>query len=398
MTKKRFLILTENIGRTAPGIVFERLIGEIALQHETVVVCLQDLTLGECVRDKGRSYTRPTQNSAFFTPKFKARLSRLSLGILGDDWSARLNAIELGRVFEQFVAPVEKFDYILSLVSFRHTSPLLLAEKLVRAGVASANAAYFVDAIPAPLGWSSNNHEFRGLKIYATRRMERLDAIFSSNAQMLEYQVGLLPGRRPPISGVLFNPIAGEAKQLPLQQTRQYNFLYAGGIYGKRTAKHHLAALKKVLKYNKNVFLIFVGAQIQEAELSVLDDAEQAHVVFHPFTANLDPLYQEAVALVDIDADMNDDVFLSSKVTNYLQINRLILSETGENSPASRLFSGIQSIVQCGHDADEIADCMLKVIDKYRTADFDDRAPLIEAFSVRSVVDQMNRLLGLSVE
>lgn len=392
MSKKRYLILTENLGKTAPGLVFERLVREIASRHEVVVVCLNDYTNDESINILSRSGLGVHSNLATRTPT-QVRLSKLSLSFVSDDWGARLNAAALGKVLNQRTDSRVKFDYVFSLVSFRHTSPLLLAERLIRQGVGEKNIAYFVDAIPAPLGWSANNLEFRGLQRFSARRIKKLDVLFSSNAQMLEYQLSFVNDAAHLCAGVLYNPINSAKKIFPTPSKNQYNFLYAGGLYGKRTPKHLLDALKKVLKTNDKVYLVFVGSTLDSQEISALNDVEKAHVIIKPFASDLDPYYHDAVALVDIDADMSDDVFLSSKVTNYLPVNRIILSETGKNSPASRLFGGMQSILQCAHDSDQIAESMLRIINEASTATFEDRVPLIEMFSVEAVIDQMESLL-----
>lgn len=394
MAKKKFLILTENLGKTAPGIVFERLVNEIASRHEVVVCCLNDYTQEGGGRVHSRCSDDDVIGNRIMTPSTKARLSRLSLSLFGDDWSARINARALRRVYEGSGANLGVFDYIFSLVSFRHTSPLLLAEQLVDAVGGQKSIAYFVDAIPAPLGWSEDNLEFRGLKRFAVQRVKHLDVLFSSNAQMLDYQLRLLEERLSVRGGVLFNPISCGPKNFPPPPRDKHNFLYTGGIYGKRTAKHLFNALKKVLRVNPNVYLVFVGTQISEQELCVLDDWERSHVVIESFVRDLDPFYKDAVALIDIDADMDNDVFLSSKVTNYLPVNRIILSETGSNSPASKLLGGLESIVQCAHDPDEIAECIIKVVEMSLSVNFDDRLQLINAFSVGAVVSQMEASLG----
>lgn len=392
MSKKRYLILTENLGKTAPGLVFERLVREIALRHDVVVVCLNDYTNESSINILSGSCLGAHSP---LSPRTQARLSKFSLSLVGDDWGARLNAALLEKVLSQSVGAEVGFDYVFSLVSFGHTSPLLLAERLVRRGVTNKNIAYFVDAIPAPLGWSVNNLEFRGLQRFSARRIKRLDALFSSNAQMLEYQISLVSDVAHLRAGVLYNPISSTGRIFPSPPKNKFNFLYAGSLYGKRTPKYIFEALKKVLKQNNKVNLVFVGSKIESQYLAALNDVEKAHVIIKPFTFDLDPYYRDAVALVDIDADMCDDVFLSSKVTNYLSVNRMILSETGRNSPASRLLSGVQSIVQCSHDSDEIADGMLRIIAQSTTATFDDRLLLIKRFSVEVVVDQMETLLGI---
>lgn len=396
MAKKRFLILTENLGKTAPGIVFERLIGEIGKRSDIDVVCLNNNA--ESVANA--VYSRPATNARFphaLSPSNKARLSKLSLRLIGDDWAARLNAIALFEVFKSHDSSARQYDYIFSLVSYRHTSPLLVAERLIKEGVAKKNIAYFVDAIPAPLGWSTNNREFRGLKRFTAKRIKRLDAIFSSNAQMLKYQLSLNGGELNIPSSVLFNPIVGDQKDFPPPLGEDYKFLYTGGLYGKRTVKHVLGALKILLRKGRNAYLVFVGTNISEADLSSLSDIERKHVLIEPFCRSLDKYYEDSTALLDIDADMDDDVFLSSKVTNYLEVNRIIISETGANSPASGLFLGMNSIIQCPHDPVRIADAMIYAIQRARDIKFDDRLDLLRAFSVSSVVDRMENLISLEL-
>ena len=224
MAKKQILILTENLGETAPGIVFERLVDEIAARHDVVVVCLNDYTTGKGVEVHSQSGPGNHSILAALTPSTKTRLSRMTLALFGEDWSAWLHAFMLAKAFKHSVEPTKSFDYIFSLVSFRHTSPLLFAEKLIRDGIGRKNIAYFVDAIPAPLGWSLDNREFRGLRKYAARHMQRLDALFSSNAQMHEYQLGLINSGAKPPGGVLFNPIVGARKNFPPPITDKLNF------------------------------------------------------------------------------------------------------------------------------------------------------------------------------
>ena len=77
------------------------------------------------------------------TPRTQARLSKLSLSFVSDDWGARLNAALLGKVLNEGTDSGVEFDYVFSLVSFRHTSPLLLAERLVRQGVGEKTGCAF---------------------------------------------------------------------------------------------------------------------------------------------------------------------------------------------------------------------------------------------------------------
>ena len=90
--------------------------------------------------------------------------------------------------------------------------------------------------------------------------------------------------------------------------------------------------------------------------------------------------------MVDIDADRAKDPFLSSKITSYLKINRVILSETGRITPSREMFAGLDTVVQCDHNEESIYEGMLRAIEIADSApDYSERDELIEEFSVKRV-------------
>ena len=68
--------------------------------------------------------------------------------------------------------------------------------------------------------------------------------------------------------------------------------------------------------------------------------------------------FQDADVLVDIGADIPDDVFLSSKIISYLPIDRPILALTGANSPARGIMKGCHSIVHCSNQEEDVFQAM----------------------------------------
>lgn len=389
MNQKKILILVEDVGRSAPGIVFERLISEMSSRHYVDVVCLKFDPSKPLHQVKAISVL--TDDSAalkyFIKPTVKNRISKYALKFFSDDFGARLISVLMWKVLESKHESLSQYNCVLSMVSFRHVSPLILAEKIKKIKPSIRNIAYFVDAIPAPLGWSSDDGEFRGTKKFISKRINALDAIFSSNEKMLNYQIALGKKNAPDCRGVVYNPTSVERQILPPPARDKLNFLYTGGIYGKRTAKHVFHALKIVLKKYPTVFIVFVGSIFSECDFAMLTDSERRHVETYPHTTDLTRFYSDATALLDIDADLDDDVFLSSKVINYLTLNRVIISETGKDSPATNLFSGLKSVLQCSHNPDEIAECMFHAIRIADTVDFCDRNNLIKILSVHAAID-----------
>ena len=117
-------------------------------------------------------------------------------------------------------------------------------------------------------------------------------------------------------------------------------------------------------------------------------------IEIHPFTRDLDPFYKNATALIDIDADLENDVFLSSKIVNYLNINRIIISETGLNSPSRHLFKEISSIIHCDHNSDELYEAMIKSNLIRSNISYEDRLAAIEIFSVEKNIEKFEKIVN----
>jgi len=395
MSRKKFCIITEYIGKSAPGIVFERLISEISQRHVVDVVCLKN---NSSITLKHVQNILEVDDNCFaflLKPKVKFRISKYSVKFLKYDIGAKITSSIMARLIRTKIVKLSQYNYIFSMISFGHLSPLLLAETIKKTHPTITNLAYFVDAVPAPLGWSIDNSDYRGLKVFVSERMKALDVLFSSNEQMLNYQLSVAGNNVPTCKAVLFNPALHVNEPLPSPPTDRYNFLYTGGIYGRRTAKYVLQALKIILKKFPTVYLVFVGTVFDESEFLILSEIERTHVVIHPFANDLTPFYADATALIDIDAQLENDVFLSSKIINYLMVDRIIISETGKNSPSKMLFSGLISVYQCTHDPEEIAQCMSRAIQFSERTDYSERDDLKRIFSVQSVIDTMDNALGL---
>ena len=90
---------------------------------------------------------------------------------------------------------------------------------------------------------------------------------------------------------------------------------------------------------------------------------------------------------------MENDIFLSSKMSSYLMINRIIITETGLNSPSRHLFKGISSIIQCEHNADQLYNAMRSAIEMKETITFDDRKAISQLFKIENIIGELTKSL-----
>ena len=144
--------------------------------------------------------------------------------------------------------------------------------------------------------------------------------------------------------------------------------------------------------------MIGLKIKLRKAEKH-LSASEREHIQILKPTNNLAPLFARAKVLIDIDADLDTDPFLSSKIVSYLKVNRVILSETGTHTPSRDMFRGLETIIQCNHNADSLYEGLIKAMKiADSNPDFSERNDVIQQFSIKTVgrklADDLQKLLG----
>ena len=373
-----------NVGRTAPGIVFERLIKGLSENHKLDVL----------TSDYDPSYKlSEVRNILQIKRKYiHPRIHKLLISIFGInpfDWLWSKKAISLLNKKKY-----KDYDLVFSLISFHHYTPLI-AGVLYTKNHPSKLAVHSLDAIPAPIGWSKNDSYFKGVKRMMGKYLPKSDFFFTTNEQMLKYQLSTFIPKNDIITEVIYNPSYGKLEYYNYSMGGKNTFLYTGGLYGLRKPEYVLGAFKKILKEFPDSILEFVGSHLSTDYFSIFSSDEREKIIIHPFNRDLSEYYERATALIDIDADLPDDVFLSSKIVNYITINRIIITETGENSPSRELFKGIPSVLQCGHNIDELAAAMKEAIQQQGKVNFSDRATVISLFDLTSVINKLNNKIRI---
>ncbi len=382
----RILVLTLHIGRTAPGIVFEKLLDGLSKLHHIDVVVSEynnsvELSNIQRILKINKKQVHP-------------RLSKFLISVFGIDLFDCLWALKVKWHLSRNYCP--DYDVVLCFISAGNYAALI-AGNYLKLSYNLKLAVYSTDAIPPPLGWVKNGLFYKRLKSMIARLLSRSDAFFSPNSEMLKYQLKIFNPSSEIISDVILLPSRNEPKNFPIVRNTENIFLYTGGIYGARKADYLLDGFELLIESHVNSKLIFIGHHFSTIPTSKYKQTTIERIEFLNFTNNLDYYYSISTALIDIDADLEDDVFLSSKMPNYLAINRIIISETGMNSPSRKLFSGINSIIQCEHNPQQLCDAMKRAISECRDITFDDRKEVIELFKVDNITKKFcESLLRLS--
>lgn len=351
------------------SIIYERIFCELA--KSATVDVLSDHTPKPHLNDKVRSqyYLPYTNRMQSWYRKF---LRWFGATPISNRWSKR-------------VAPMVADDYDV-VIAFTASSQLtpVIAGRMIAQRLGCKFAIYSVDAIPAPGGWNKPR-EYRGRLRVVARNFCAADYVASSNRHMLEFQLTTFKHKPGLQTGVLLTPSPNEKYCHPISS--ETLFLYTGSLYGLRNPDHFLKAFKRLLKERPEAQFLLVGMKMKMKRINqILTPEEREHIHIAEHTNNLDPLFSRAKVLVDMDADRDKDPFLSSKIVTYLKVNRMIICETGRDTPSRELFAGYKTIIQCDHNEESLYQGMVKALAMAEEEqDYSERLPIIEQFSIENV-------------
>lgn len=379
------LIIASDIGISAPGIVYETIVKELTKYMDVSLIALQ-------YREGAKLPVSVLPHAERGFEHYKVEryfFSFFGRNLLDDFWLCR-------QKFQINSENIKQQDFIISFASFHHYKGILLGHYLSKK-YNKKWVIYSVDAIPAPIGWVKNDRFYRNTRRFITNYISQCDAFFSSNQQMLDYQIGHIKDFKGK-SGVLYTPIRTDNAIADLEyvQGNQPVFLYTGGIYGPRKVDALIEGFRLFLKEHSLAKLVFVGLNSNNAFEKYQNLINNKSVQVYGFSNNLLQYYQEASVMIDINAYFDNDVFLSSKIVNYLPLRKPIISITGLNSPSRNIFVDDPTIIHCKHDASDIYDAMSKAIQFSKNEDWEPRQKYINLFSVEHVIDDLLSFLNSS--
>lgn len=325
------LIVASSIKDTAPGKVFANYI-KIIKQMENVKLKIVSTDISE----------KNTHH----------RIKKSSVSLLGYDTFDYASSKTLVDQID-----CRDIDIVFTMMSANHFIPLYAGHLIKKRYNNIKWINYCVDAIPAPDGWGLSKPYKNGLIRMIKKFMVSADKIYFSNQVMLDYQLGILGRAYKGKSGTLYTLPNGSPVNLPKKEDdKNFVLLYTGGVYQARKVDQLLFAVEKLIECGLKVQLIFVGTNPNSVSLKGLNKNTIASISFFGYVDDLLPFYEKADLLIDIDADIEKDVFISSKFFNYLNVNRNILCITREASPVRKLVleNIINSVYFSTHSYDSI--------------------------------------------
>lgn len=140
----------------------------------------------------------------------------------------------------------------------------------------------------------------------------------------------------------LYMPI--EYHKIDQKKTDRISFLYLGNIYGMRDPKPMFSAFNQLMDENSKIELVLAGTKLNKEILINEFPNFKGGLKFIDWTDEPDELIKNCSVLIDLNADIPGDVFISSKLMRYLGSDKPILVIGNRESASfdfSSKFSGI---------------------------------------------------------
>lgn len=240
---------------------------------------------------------------------------------------------------------------------------------------------HFTDPIPAPIEWNRNIKDRKRMISQMKRVLPQADLVSFGNQHMLNYQEFVLGYPLKEKSFISPDPGSCELRFLPPKKANcdSYSLLFLGNIYGNRNPSHLFEAIGMLANCSIKLF-IYGNNKENFPDFVIKKDR----------TEDICSVMQNMDVLVDIDGDDKTPVFVSSKLKDYLSVNRPILSISPVNSPSRDLLSNLNTVTTTVNDAESIKKALLILMNNdFRDSDYAERKKIISLFDPHVIASRI---------
>jgi len=383
----RILLVVFDINNSATGLVINNILKSLILQNPEIAIICNKVTSKEipsniCYEINGGNldYDRFDKLLLVATQKNFKGLSWIYKGVqiakkIVDSFNPEMVLV----ISSAYGFPVFEMGY---RISRKFKIPL---------------AIHAVDPLPSTAGWGEHQLLRKSIISIIRPYYKYASIVSSTNETMLNYQKNVIGEKYIKNSFVLPNPYSPLKNDLtaPIEQK---SFVYLGSVYGKRNIQHLIDAFTIFCDRHKDAKLYFIGPI--DPGKAIISEHVADKIVLINWTDEPEIFMSKCTILVDIDADIENDVFISSKLTNYLVADRVILSISPFNSPARKLMQHLHTTVVVTADSKaEILNALEEALNKSQNLiDFDERNEMRDYLSPKAVaknlLDNLNGVLN----
>lgn len=377
--EKNYLVVSLDVAETAPGIVFKQLIGKLSASSRLTL--MGQHVDPSILSDKIRLI--PLSHGVQCWRRASKKWRSIGHNPRDERWTRLTFRCKRKELFK------ERYDALIVLTSNGYYSALNLG-RILKEHLHCPYIIYSVDGMPSPLPWLDGDERLhRNISAELNRLCADADLFVLSNPMMVGYQQRILRDFKGKWD-CLFTPYKPLSTEFTRQAHEGFNILYAGSLYGLRKTDGLIEAFRKFLSIRPDATLCFIGGMAKKYKQLGKDLVKAGKIFYKDATDRIDEYYAKADCLIDIAADIPDDVFLSSKAICYLPYPIPVIAISGENSPVSQIMGNVPSILQCKNDADEIFAALQAAP---LIQDFSDRKDLLEGFHPSTLGERFRTLV-----
>ncbi len=380
------LLVSYYYGLTASGVISQRVAEELLRRgHEIIVVCNE---VNHLLKDNSGVHI-------ISIPAFASSsnlIARVFHRLKRENWIYFYNKIWVRKATSRSRQIVKDFK---PDVVYCRTSPedACYVGYNLQKELSIPVLQHFSDPIPAPLEYLPLSRKRRKVISHIRKVLKEASLVSYGNAHMQRYvekEIGIELKSKAFVS-----PDMASGGQLLFTKNINSNVVitYLGNIYGGRNPVPLFKAIEQ---------LNSTGCSI---ELRLYSNVAPSILAAYPFikgmgyTSNIQDALTEANILVDIDGDDKEPVFISSKLKDYLLINRPILSITPEKSPSSEVLTGLKTVFISRNNSQQISASIGSIIkNNFCDNDYREREGLINYFSPPTVAKEIEKELSVLCE
>lgn len=375
----KILLISYYYGNTASGVISKRVAGQLTKRGHKVIVVTQSEVEVSGEKESGVEVVsvKDIWNQGGFISRIIQKIKRSNYFYLPNYSWVNKATIASCRIVDKYKPDIvycrtspEDACYVGYNIHKKYGIPTL---------------QHFSDPVPAPLEYLPCSRKRKSLIKRISEVLKAATIVSYGNESMLKYveeAVGMNLHEKSFVSPDMAS--GSEIQYVPAQQRNTIVLVFFGSLYGGRNPYPLFESIKDL---NKNGYKI---------ELQVYSKIGQDVLTIFPFVKSMEynsntiEVLSKANILIDLDGDDEIPVFISSKLKDYLLINRPILSITPTESPSRKLLEGLASVRVVENEKEKISKAIIGIMGcPVNDNQYIDRKKLIDYFSPDSVVENL---------
>lgn len=220
---------------------------------------------------------------------------------------------------------------------------------------------HFFDPKPGLSNWGENKYFIHSSLKIMSQHILSADKVSAISSEMLSILNTYYNLNKKYIS-ILSIPINDHINQLSFKpNSNKIKILYFGSVYGKRDITPFFKSIAKLITLDYDISVDFVGYNDNLNIILNKFPSLTSRISFYNWINNLSDIINDYDLLLDLNADIPNDPFISSKIFTYLGFSKPILSICSHTSSSFIFASQFESTYTCENNSQIIFETLVKI-------------------------------------